>query len=168
MDDFFETVKRGIEKGVASVGAKSREVLETSQLRSQIRALEDERKARLEELGNIAHVMCTRGSVDEARLREKSQGIAAIETSIREKEEQIRAIQVRAAEALQGPVARRVGQCACGGDLLEGSKFCGRCGRPSAPVAAGTEAAPGATACARCDAPLIEGAKFCGGCGAQL
>lgn len=169
MPDFFETVKRGIEKGVATVGAKSKEMFEVSQLRSQIRSLEEEKQAKLEELGNIAHVMLVRGKLDEARLREKSEAIAVIETNIKTKEEQIRAIQVSTEEAMGAAGPRLSGQCSCGANLLEGAKFCGGCGKPAAPSKGPqAEEARSSGHCPKCGKLCVTGAGFCGACGAAL
>jgi len=170
MTDFLETVKRGIEKSVAAVGARSKEMLEVSQLRSQIRDLTDERRGKLEELGNIVHTMLSRGALDEARLREKSQAIATLDAGIRQREEQIQAIQVRTQEIIGGAGARQIGQCACGAPLLEGAKFCGGCGSPASVSTANAENSPTVTppGCPRCGAELASGARFCGACGGAL
>jgi NADH pyrophosphatase NudC (nudix superfamily) len=170
MTDFLETVKRGIEKGVATVGARSKEMLEVSQLRSQIRDVTDERRGKLEELGNIVHTMLARGALDEARLREKSQAIATLDAAIKQREEQIQAIQVRTQEIIGGAGTRQIGQCACGAPLLEGAKFCGGCGSPAAvaPPRAEESSAPAQPACPRGGAEVVAGARFCGGCGGSL
>lgn len=169
MPDFFESVKRGIEKGVATVGAKSKEMLEVSQLRSQIRGLEEEKRAKVEELGNIAHVMLVRGKLDEARLREKSEAIATLEAKIKVNEEQIRAIQVSTEEVMRGAGPRLSGQCSCGANLLEGAKFCGGCGKPAAPSKEFQvgEIRPSGH-CPRCGHLSVAGAGFCGACGAAF
>jgi hypothetical protein len=170
MADFLETVKRGIEKSVATVGARSKEMLEVSQLRSQIRDLTDDRRGKLEELGNIVHTMLLRGPLDEARLREKSQAIATLDAAIKQREEQIQAIQVRTQEIIGGAGTRQIGQCACGAPLLEGAKFCGGCGSPAFVSTSKAEdsPAPARSSCPRCGAELVSGARFCGTCGGPL
>ena len=170
MPDFFETVKRGIEKGVATVGAKSKEMLEVSQLRSQIRSLETERRGRLEELGNIVHVMLTRGKLDEARLQEKSSAIATLEAGLKAREEQIRAIQLKTEEIMGTAGPQRIGQCICGADLLEGAKFCGGCGKPVTPSLAAPDVGERESSgqCPRCGHATAPGAPFCAGCGSPM
>jgi hypothetical protein len=162
MTDFFDSMRRGLEKGVASVSVKSRELFETTELRRQLRALQDERKAKTEELGNILYVMLTRGTLDEGRLREKVAALVTIDSGIREREAQIRTIQQRAQEALAGPEKRVAGRCSCGSELPEGARFCGGCG------AKVSEAAQLARSCAGCASPMPAGALFCGTCGAAV
>lgn len=170
MPDFFETVKRGLERGIATVGAKSKEMLEISQLRSQIRSLEEEKQAKLEELGNIVCTMVARGALDQERLQEKCRGIAALETGIKDKEERIRAIHRETEEATgkMGPL--RIGQCSCGTDLFAGAKFCGGCGKPATELSKTSPGAPGhsSSSCSKCGAPVAIGARFCGTCGSPI
>lgn len=168
MPDFLESMRRGLERGITSVGAKSREIFEVAELRGQIRVLEEQRRAAIEELGSIAYVMLTRGSLDEARLREKSDAIAVLEARVTECEAQIVATQRRAEEAMRATGPAVTGRCACGTALLEGAKFCGGCGAKVSPPAAGPEGSvEGGAGCPRCGEPVLSGARFCGACGAE-
>lgn len=166
MSDFLESVRRGVERGITSVGAKSRELLETSELRSQARALDERRRAAIEELGNIAHVMLKRGALDEARLREKSEAIARLEAEIKDCEERIEAVHRRTLAVMGQPGAAVVGRCGCGAAVLEGARFCGSCGTKADGGSAATpQEGP---ACPQCGGSVRAGARFCGGCGAGL
>lgn len=170
MADLFDKLRKGLDKGIAAVGAKSKEVLETSQLRSQIRGLEEEKRNRLEELGNIVYTMVSRGTLDQERLQEKCCSIAAIDKAIQEKEEQIRVIQIKTQEAIGRVGLHPIAKCSCGADLFEGAKFCGRCGQNVQEIlkhAQEAAAAPSA-GCPRCGAPTRPGARFCGNCGSAL
>lgn len=125
MTDFLESLRQGLEKGIGTVTARSRELLEASTLRVQIRELEDRRRHALEELGNIVHLMLRRGALDESRLREKSAAVLALDEAIAQRQAQIEEIQRATAPGSGGRV---VGRCACGAELVAGTKFGGGCG----------------------------------------
>jgi NADH pyrophosphatase NudC (nudix superfamily) len=130
--DFFDKLKQGVGKGVTTVSVKSREALEASKLKSQITDLQKQKKEALEELGNIAHTMFLKGALDEERLRAKSAAIAALDDQIKQKESELMEIHAKAQEALGKP--KPIGICACGAELFEGTKFCGKCGKKVEPV----------------------------------
>lgn len=162
---FFEAMRRGIEKRAATVGAKSKEVLEVSHLRRQIRGLEDDKKDKLEELGSIVHTMLIRGGLDEARLREESRAIAAVDAALKEKSVQIEAIRLRTQETIGRMEPAISGHCACGAALLAGSKFCGTCGAKVIQTELPQDGSRLVAGCAGCGGPLTVGTRFCGNCG---
>jgi len=127
MADFLNKVRYGIGKGVTTASVRSKEVLETTKIKSEIRGLEDRKKASLEELGNILYTMFLKGDLDEERLKSKCGPIAALDAQIKEKEEDLKVVHSKAQEALGKP--KPVGVCACGAELYEGTKFCGKCGK---------------------------------------
>lgn len=132
MADFFEKIKKGIDKSVTTVSVKSKEMLETTQLRSLIKTLQDEKRARLEELGNIVYTLFVQEKLDQEqqRIREKCEGVVGLDKRIREKEEEIIQVQQKAQEALGKSAAVAMASCSCGATLYEGTKFCGSCGKP--------------------------------------
>jgi hypothetical protein len=127
MGDLFQKVKQGIGKGIATAGVKSKELLETTKIKSQINGLEDQKKALLEELGNIVYTMFIKGGFDEERLKTKCSAVAALDDQIKQKEEELREVHLKAEEALGKPKAITV--CTCGETIYEGTKFCGKCGK---------------------------------------
>ena len=127
MTDFFDKVKQGVGKGVTTVSVKSKEMLEASKLDSQIADVQKQKKEASEELGNIAHTMLLKGSLDEERLRAKSAAITALDEEITQKENELMEIRAKAREALGKP--RPVAICSCGGEIREGAKFCSKCGK---------------------------------------
>jgi hypothetical protein len=127
MGDLFHKVKQGIGKGVTTASVKSKEALETTKIKSQINGLREQKKALLEELGNIVYTMFLKGGFDEERVKGKCSGVAAVEDQITQKEEELREVHLKAQEALGKP--KPITVCTCGEAVYEGTKFCGRCGK---------------------------------------
>jgi hypothetical protein len=126
MADIFQKVRQGIGKGVATASVKSKEVLEATKIKSQISALEEQKKALLEELGNIVYTMSSKGNLDEERLRTKCSAIAALDDRIKQKQEELKQVHLRAEEALGKSMPATI--CECGEAIYQGTKFCGKCG----------------------------------------
>lgn len=134
MPGFFDKVKESLDKGVTAASIRSKELLETQQVKSKLGALQDQRKAALEELGTTVYGMVGSGGLDEASLRERCEAIASLDAQIAEKEEALRQIHARAEEALGKPGVAAApaggGFCSgCGTQLAEGAKFCPGCGQ---------------------------------------
>jgi NADH pyrophosphatase NudC (nudix superfamily) len=127
MADFFDKLKQGVGKGVTTVSVKSREMLDISRLKSQIVEVQQQKREALEELGNIVHTMLAKGVLDEERLRTKNTAITALDEQIKQKESELTEIHAKAQEALGKP--RPIAICACGAEIYEGAKFCGKCGK---------------------------------------
>jgi NADH pyrophosphatase NudC (nudix superfamily) len=163
--DFFETVKQKIGKGVTTVSVKSKEVLETTQLRSQLKTLQDEKQQGLEELGSITYTLFVQGKLEEEteRISSKCEKLAALDQRIREKEEEIRQVHMKAQEALGGSLKEALAICECGAPIYEGIKFCGGCGKRVEEIV--SQAQRSVARCAQCGAPLATGVRFCGNCG---
>lgn len=165
MADLFNKIKQGLDKGVTAASVKSKEVIESTKLKSQIRDLQGRKREVLEELGSLVYTMFLQGSFDEARVREKAAAVRAVDDQIRQKEAEVEDVHVKAQEAMGKP--RMSGVCACGAELPVGAKFCGKCGRQ-------TEVAPApppdaaANTCPGCGAALNPGTKFCARCGRQV
>jgi NADH pyrophosphatase NudC (nudix superfamily) len=124
--DFFEKVKQRIDKGVTTVSVRSKEALEATRVKSQMSELQKRRTEALEELGNIVYTQFAKNQPDDERVRKRCSAIAELDRQIREKEEELRAIHVKAEEQLGKPAA--IGRCDCGADIQAGTKFCGTCG----------------------------------------
>ncbi len=128
MPGFFDKVKEGIDKGVATAGAKSKELIETQQVRSKIGELEGQKRAALEELGSLVYEMAQKDSFEPAAIKSRADAITALAGQIAEQEEELRQIRLRAEAALSGKPAGPV-VCECGTTLAEGAKFCPNCGK---------------------------------------
>ena len=121
MADFFNKVKHGIGKGVATASVKSKEVLDATRIKSQIRELGDQKKTLLEELGNIAYTMSLKGSFDEERLKTKCSAVAAVDEQIKLNEEELKEVHLKAAEALGK--SKAIAVCTCGQEIFGSTKL---------------------------------------------
>lgn len=126
MADFFDKLRQGVEKGVTTVSVKSKEMIEVTKLNSQIAEILKQKKEALGELGNIVYTMYLKSAFDEERLRDKSAFISALDEQIKQKKSELTEIHTKAQEALGKP--KVVATCACGAEIHEGTKFCGKCG----------------------------------------
>lgn len=171
MAEFLDKLKKGIDKGLTTVTVKSKEMLETTQLRGQLRELQDQKRETLEELGNVVYTLFTQGTLDQeqGRVHEKCTALVTVDQKIREKEEEIRQVQLRAQQALGKSATPPVTQCKCSADLYEGTKFCASCGKPVEDVIRQPKMQDvSVSMCPQCRGELPIGAKFCGACGAKI
>ena len=172
MADFLDKLKRGIDKGVTTVTVKSKEALETTQLRSQVKDLQEEKQRGLEELGSIVYTLYVQGKLETEgeRVRAKCATLAALDQKIRDKEDEIRQVQLKAQEALGRTPPPSLGVCVCGAPVYEGTKFCGGCGKKVEDVlnSARTDALGAKNRCPRCGTDMAPEARFCGHCGAKV
>jgi len=95
MANLFDKVKKGIGKGVITVGVKSREILETQKFKGKIGKLQEHKKGALEELANIVYTMFREASFDEERIKANCETISDLDTQIKENEEQLKQIHLR-------------------------------------------------------------------------
>jgi NADH pyrophosphatase NudC (nudix superfamily) len=139
MADFMDRVRQGFAKGVTTVSVKSKELLDTSKIKSQIADLEQRRKEALEELGNIAYTMYLAGTFVEERLKAKCAAISELDGQIRSRRSELADIHARAQEVLGKP--KPISTCSCGAEIYEGTKFCGKCGKKVEPLITNAEQA---------------------------
>lgn len=172
MADFFEKLKKGIDRGVTTISVRSREMLETGHLRSQIKVMQEERRHALEEVGNMVYTLYGQDRLEEERERvhAKCESLAALDQKIREREEEVRQVQLRAQEVLSNLSGSAVGACDCGTLIYGAAKFCGGCGKSVQEILsrALTDFPGIVTRCPRCGGPVAAESRFCGGCGANL
>jgi len=141
--DFLDKLKEGIDKGVKTVGVKSREMVDAMSIKNQLANLRDEKRTALEELGRLAYAAFQDAPPLHPAMREKCEGISALDQQIAEKEQELEAIHRKADEALAeapGPPAATApaappAVCACGAPVREDAKFCSACGKPVPPAA---------------------------------
>ena len=165
MADFFDKLKDGIGKGVTAASVKSKELLESNKVKGQIDNLQKQRRESLLELGSIVFTMFRKGGFDELVVNEKCSLVLSIDEQVKNKEQELRDIHIRAEEELGNP--RPVDTCSCGADIFANTKFCGKCGakygEPKQQV--GVEQVK--KSCTQCNTILDPEAKFCYACGAN-
>lgn len=123
MADFFERVKKGLDKGLNTVSVKSKEVIETTRINSQIGGLKDDIAKIQRELGEAVYEMNLQGSLDQSRIQEKCDAITGLKQQIQAKEGELQAVREQAAEELGQTICPN-----CKNVVPEGTKFCGNCG----------------------------------------
>lgn len=144
MAGFFDKVKESLDKGVTAASVKSKEMLETQQVKSKLGGFQDQKRAALETLGKEVYDMMVAGGLDPEPLRARVEEITSLDQQIAEKEQELEHIRMRAEEALKG-------------------------GAGAAPAPAPTAApAAGTKFCPSCGGQVAGGAKFCPGCGSKV
>lgn len=154
MPGFFDKVRESLDKGVTAASVRSKEMLETQQVKSKIGALQDQKRSGLEELGKTVFDMMVTDNLDENALRPMVEEIMALDKQIAEKEEDLKQIRLRAEEALRGETASSPASTA--------QSFAGQAPQPPA------EAAPATKSCTNCGSQISLAAKFCPSCGSKV
>lgn len=161
MADFFEKVKVGIDKGIKTVSSKSKEFLETTKLKGEIRDIEVNIQNRFNILGKKVFEMLNRGALNEEEIKAECGEIGALFKRITEFENAIKQAEL---EALKMRHGADVIMCPkCGMPNQSGDKFCSSCGSVLV-----TEIVSEGKACPTCAAPIKEGTKFCPKCGTKV
>jgi hypothetical protein len=149
VSSFFDRMKSGITEKAAEASIRSREAIETQQVRAKIGELEGQKRRVFSEVGEAVYQMYRTGSLDQEALAQQCEPIAAIEAQIQEKERELEEIRRRAEAA----IAEQRGATATSAEQRD------------APSATETPTAAGGF-CSNCGAPLA-GARFCPECGTR-
>lgn len=124
MEKFIKNLKKEIDKGVAVVGAKSKEIIESVKIKNQIEELKEVKRCTLQETGEIVYRMSLDQSYNgEEAIKEKCQSITDLDQQIQAKEVEMKKIYQEAQEAAGKLVCE-----SCGVVMDEGVKFCSNCG----------------------------------------
>lgn len=132
MADFFDKVKDGFNKGVATVSTGSKTMIEKTKIHTVIKGLEDEKKQLAEILGNKIHKFC----LDNAEGDIPREEVISICNEISARNEQIE-VQKKKIEELDAEMNQVMGNsqnsnmtnvCQCGHANADGAKFCAKCG----------------------------------------
>ena len=154
MPGFFDKVKESLDKGVTAASVRSKELLETQQVKSKIGALQDQRRSALEELGKSVFDMMVAGTLDQESLRAKVEAISDLDRQIAEKEEELRQIHLRAEEALAG--------------ISSSTATPGSSPSPQSAARSAAEESSATKTCASCGSQISGAAKFCPSCGSKV
>lgn len=132
MADFFDKMKDGFNKGVATVSTGSKTMIEKTKINTIIKGLEDEKKQLAEILGNKIYNFCLENSEGDIPRSD----VISICSEITARKEQIE-VQKKKIEALDAEMNQVLGNstvgstatvCQCGYTNPAGAKFCAKCG----------------------------------------
>jgi RNA polymerase subunit RPABC4/transcription elongation factor Spt4 len=168
MSSFLDRVRQEIDRGVVTIGAKSKALLETTQLRSQIRLLQKQKEDGIKELGQLTYSMLGQGAVDNDRLAPYATALQALDAKISDLEEQVRRAEAAAASAARSPSVAAFAHCdRCGAPLAETSRFCRSCGGDVTAVVEQAKARrqDATRACPSCGTTVGADVRFCPVCG---
>lgn len=122
--DFLDKMKDGISKGIDTIGAKGKEIMENTQAQLQISSLRDKRKKAVEELGALAYGLYQQGALTAAEAKTACESIAALDQEIAAKQEELKH------ESAAGNAAgTALVKCDCGAEHAPGASFCSSCGK---------------------------------------
>lgn len=166
MADFFDRMKDGFNKGMATVSTGSKTMIEKNRINTIIRSLEDEKRQLAEIIGNKVFTYCTNNPGLDIPLAE----VANICNEIHDRNQQIEEQKQRIVELDNEMTQVRGGAtitasyngvpCSCGHVNSAEAKFCAKCG---ATIVA--KPAPGVCSCGHVNSP---DGKFCAKCGNKL
>lgn len=132
MADFFDKMKDGFNKSVATVSTGSKTMIEKTKINTVIKGLEDEKKQLAEILGNKIHKFCLENAEGDIPRDE----VISICNEITARNEQIE-VQKKKIEELEAEMNQVMGNssngnmtniCQCGHANAAGAKFCAKCG----------------------------------------
>jgi hypothetical protein len=101
MPDFFGKLRDSMAKGVATVGVKSKELVETTKIRTQISTLQEQVKNAFVDLGNTVYGMSMNGQWDPSAIMPKCEAIRALQEQIQQQEAQLDQVHSQSEEAMR-------------------------------------------------------------------
>ena len=129
MTDFFEKIKKNINKGVSTINVKSKELIDSSKVKGEISKFKSKKINSLVELGNIVFKLNKENAYENEEIKNKCIEIDEIIKTIKIKEDELEQIRVKAKESLK--VNEPDSFCKkCGEKVFVDTKFCRKCGTP--------------------------------------
>jgi hypothetical protein len=150
MPGFFDKMKTGITEKAMEASVRSKEAIESQQVKGKIGDLEGQKRKILQEIGEAVFTMYQSGNFDQEALSAQCQGIMPLEAQIKEREAELEEIHRKAEAAIS-----------------EGRGAPAPSAAASSAPAPATAGAPGGAFCPNCGT-ATEGAKFCPNCGSKV
>jgi hypothetical protein len=101
MENFMNRLKKEIDRGVTIVGAKSKELLETTKIKSRISDLNTQKQQSLEEIGKLTYQMFSNPNYDGGTaIQDKCRFVAGLEEEIQLKEDELEKIRQATDESI--------------------------------------------------------------------
>jgi hypothetical protein len=124
VDKFIKNLKKEFNKGVAVVGAKSKEIIETTKIKNQIEDLKKAKLQTFQEIGETVYQMSLDENYSgEETIKEKCQAITELDQQIQAKDMELKGIRQETQEAVGKIVCQ-----SCGAAMEDSVKFCSDCG----------------------------------------
>ena len=132
--EFYSRLKSGVNKGLRIVNIRSKEAYGSIIIKSRLRSLKKTRRDTTLEMGNtIYRSFKYKGEINQDSIKAKCAEIENIEREMDKWEEELRLVHVEAQKVLGSLKALAkpavIAICECGAEVLEGSKYCGRCSK---------------------------------------
>lgn len=88
--DFLDKMKDGITKGIDTIGAKGKELVEDTQAHLQIKSLQNQREKAVQELGTLAYTLFQKNALADEGAKKVCEAIAALDQQIAAKQAEIK------------------------------------------------------------------------------
>jgi hypothetical protein len=88
--DFLDKMKGGITKGIDTIGAKGKELMEDTQAHLQIKSLQNQREKAVAELGALAYALFQKGGLADEAAKKVCESIAALDQQIAAKQAELK------------------------------------------------------------------------------
>lgn len=127
--NLFEKIKKGLNKGIDTIGTKSKEFMDANKVKGDILDLKRKKVNIFEEIGQNAYTMFKANNFIENELKEKYLEIDEIIKQIEQKEEKLKQIHENAKNKLVNEQEENKTLCSkCSSEIEKDTKFCGNCG----------------------------------------
>lgn len=124
MEELFKRIKQEIDKGITVVSVKSKEILDSAKINTQIAELEDSKNQLLREIGEVVCKMSRNPDYNgDGAIAEKCRMVSDLEQQIEMKELELKKLRTDTQEA----IGKRICE-SCGAAMDENAKFCSNCG----------------------------------------
>ncbi len=100
MPGFFDKVKSGISEKAVEATIRSKEAIDTQQVKGKISDLENQKKKIFLEIGQAVYTMFQSSAFDQDALAQPCQAVGSLDVQIREKEQELEEIHRKAEAAL--------------------------------------------------------------------
>ena len=124
MEELFKRIKQEIDKGITVVSVKSKELIDTARINTQIAELNESKDQILKEIGTIVYQMsCDKEYKGDGEIAEKCRLVSELVQQIEEKELELKKLHIDSQEAIGKIICE-----SCGAAMDENAKFCSSCG----------------------------------------
>lgn len=161
MADFLQKITGGIDRGIKTISSKSREFIDVSRLKGELKNVDAALQLKFNSLGKRVFQMINQGALNAEDLTTECAEISSCYRKIAEIEDNIKRAEIEALKAQYGDDAI---MCrACGGINKTTDKLCNICGSSLS-----SETKVNNRPCPACNATVSAEAKFCASCGKAM